>query len=175
MVRAMSKSEPGERTDVGATSAEPEADTSAGDRAPAELAPVRGVVTAKEPAAQKRDVALPLGPAEGGGVAVLRLKDETLEVGLLREARDGQPVMGELVRLEARGDGSPLYDVEVLHDARPGASARATAEPPSKSAAGGPVTSRARKGPPLVASEAYREGWEQVFGARSPRGDGQLN
>jgi hypothetical protein len=164
MLRAMSKSEPGDGTGVASTNAEP---------APC-ASESRSVVTAVVPTTQKRDIALPLGPTEGGGVAVLRLKDDTLELGQLREARDGQPLTGELVRLEARGDGSQLYDVEVLHDARTVAKPVADVAPSAKPATDDAMP-RTHKGPPLVASEAYRDGWEQVFGARRSRGDSGLN
>lgn len=162
MLRAMSKSEPRDAPGVGATS-----------EASEPTAHVARASVGSEPA--RRDVALPLGPTESGGVAVLRLRDDTLELGQLCELRDGQPLVGELVRLEARGDGGPLYDVEVLHDARPASTPRAARALPPSQAASAPAQPRARKGPPKVTSEAYRDGWEQVFGARRGRGDGGLN
>jgi len=162
MLRAMSKSEPPDPSGVGATSEAPES-----------AAHVARVAVESGPA--RRDVALPLGPTESGGVAVLRLRDDTLELGQLCEVRDGRPLVGELVRLEARADGSPLYDVEVLHDARTPSSPGAARTLPSTQASSAPTARRARKGPPKVTSEAYRDGWEQIFGARGSRGDGELN
>jgi hypothetical protein len=89
------------------------------------------------------DVVL-VGPElEGGGHAVLRHRAERLEIGELREVREGKALGGgELVRLKQRRDHARLFDVEVLADLR-------------VEAAGGP---------PQVATDAYRAGWELVFG-----------
>jgi len=102
---------------------------------------------------QPRDVLFVRGTSEDGhGLSVLRFSDDQISAGELREARDGQPIMGELVSLTQRGEHERLFDVSVL--------------------ARGPVApSRDRpalhaKGPANVASDAYREGWENVFGTR---------
>jgi len=55
--------------------------------------------------------------------------------------REGQPLRGELVSLAPR-EGTPLFDVSVLHDARPKA---------------------ARGRPPKVATRAFRDGWDRIF------------
>ena len=78
---------------------------------------------------------------DGQGLHVLRKRGDTIEAGLVRAAREGQPLHGELVRLRPR-EGTPLLDVEVLHDARPRALGR----------------------PPKVATKAFRSGWDRIFG-----------
>ncbi|MBL8741844.1 MAG: hypothetical protein JNK04_12140 [Myxococcales bacterium] len=103
------------------------------------------------PSTPPRDVVFVRGPSEDGqGVSILRLREDRVETGELRAAKEGQPVHGELVRLEQRPEHERLYDVEVL------------AEAPKRPAA------PARKGPAKVASEAYRDGWDQIFG-KSPK------
>ena len=95
----------------------------------------------------ERDVLFVRGPSEDGrGVDVVRVKNDELSVGQLREVREGQPLYGDLVKLSQRKEHERLYDVEVL------AEGRRAPPPPS------------RKGPPKVASDAYREGWDAVFG-----------
>lgn len=111
---------------------------------------------ATEPAAPaKPDVVFVRGPsADGRGLDVVRLSNDTLSAGELREAKDGQPLAGDLVRLSQRSEHDRLYDVEVLakKDELTGA-APATPSPP-------------RKGPSKVATDAYRRGWDEVFGKR---------
>ncbi len=100
----------------------------------------------REQSARSEDVVLPHSPTEDGrGWNVLRRRGERLEAGVLHPAREGQPIHGELVRLSPR-EGTPLCDVEVLHDARP-------------------PTER----PALVASARYRDGWERIWGDRPDR------
>jgi hypothetical protein len=96
--------------------------------------------------APKRDVLFVHSKAESGeGYRVLRARDEAIEVGELRPAKEGQPLHGELVSLRAREGQPRVFDVDVLH-ARP-------------------KTIAARSGPAKVASDAYRAGWDAVFGA----------
>lgn len=118
----------------------------------------RGTKPKAEPAdaahAPERDVVFVRGPSDdGAGVEVLRLKGDALSAGELRAVKEGQPIHGDLLRLSQRADHERLFDVEVL------------AEPPR--AAPGP-----RKGPAKVTSEAYRQGWDNVFSSRK---DADLN
>ena len=101
----------------------------------------------EEPApAPPDDVVLPCGPTEDGhGVHVLRKRGERLEIGELRAAEEGKPLHGDLVRLSHR-EGTPLYDVETLHE----------------------LERSPRGGPAQVATDKYRKGWESVF-RRAPR------
>jgi hypothetical protein len=91
--------------------------------------------------------------------AVLRKRGDTVEMGALREVESGKPLHGEVVKLQRRAEHPLLFDVDVLADARPK----------------GVLT---RSGPAQVATEAYRDGWDLVFGrndrGRDP-GDSALN
>lgn len=97
------------------------------------------------------------GPTDDGkGVGIVRLREDRIEAGELRAAKEGQPIVGELIRLAKRPEHERLYDVEVLAKGpladTPRASEAARALP--------------HKGPAKVSTEAYREGWELVFGRR---------
>ena len=64
------------------------------------------------------DVALVWGKSDDGEtLGVLRKRGDAIEPALVKKAREGEPIHGELVRLSPR-DEPNLYDVEVLHDAR---------------------------------------------------------
>lgn len=92
------------------------------------------------------------------GLAVLRQRadDAPVEAGVVRALREGEPITGEVVSLTPQKDEPRLCDVKVHLDARP-----------KPEAAG-------HKGPPRVASEQYRDGWDRLFGARPTReGEGQ--
>lgn len=119
-----------------------------------------------EAAGSTGDRALVLGELpEQRGVAILRQRGENapVEAGVVRKIREGEPIVGELVNLTKAAEGAapselPLYDVKVLHDARrPGA---ATTDAP-------------HKGPPRVASQAYRTGWDALFGPTSDEPSGR--
>jgi hypothetical protein len=110
-----------------------------------------------------RDVLFVHGPNErGDGLRVIRKRDEVVgdgeasgetktrvEIGELREAKDGMPIHGDLVRLKPRTEHDRLFDVETLH-----------ARPAAQLAAG--------HGPAQVASDRYREGWDAIFGEPGP-------
>ncbi|MBI2395408.1 MAG: hypothetical protein HYV09_37915 [Deltaproteobacteria bacterium] len=107
---------------------------------------------------KKRDRAVIVGElAEKKGLAVLRQRgeDAPVEAGVVRGVREGEPITGELVNLKPTAEDPRVCDVEVLHDARPAAAA-------------------AHAGPARVASEAYRSGWDALFGGQPPTG-GDLN
>jgi len=105
-------------------------------------------------ASPKRDVVLVGGPtADGGGVHVLRARDERIELGELRAVEEGRPIHGELVTLAPRKDSPRLYDVK-----------ESVTIPSNSSSAIAP-----RKGPARVATDAYRKGWDDVFGAKPDR------
>jgi hypothetical protein len=98
-------------------------------------------------AEEKFDVILPRAPTEDGeGVSVVRFRDDRIELGEVRPAKEGRPLAGDLVRLSRRAD-SPFYDVEVLVAREE----LAAAAPP-------------RKGPAKVATAAYRRNWTALFG-----------
>ncbi len=101
----------------------------------------------KKPIKKKDDVALVWGRSEDGEtLGVLRKRGDEVQPALMKKAREGEPIHGELLQLKPR-DEPLLYDIEVLHD--PGASA------------GEPA------GPAQVANQAYRKGWDRLFKRRA--------
>ena len=118
--------------------------------------------TPKESPAPPKDVIVVGGPSEdGNGVSILRVRDTRVEAGELRNAAPGKPIVGELVKLSPREESDRLFDVEVL------------AKSPYEAAGAEGATSSggARKGPAKVASEAYRTGWEDIFGGKASKPD----
>ena len=128
-----------------------------------------GVSAAESP----KDVILLGGPSEDGqGVAILRMRDNRVEAGELRTAAPGKPIVGELVRLSRREESERLFDVEVL------ARSPYMTDSSSKPSPALPAAAALRKGPAKVASDAYRAGWEDVFGSKSSKpgaGNSDLN
>ena len=120
--------------------------------APAKAALAPSVTVAAPAAPAKASVAPPptdvviLGPptADGAGVHVLRAREEKVEVGELRALEEGRPIVGEVVTLAPRKDNPRVWDVKDSFRA-PGS---------------------AGKGPAKVATEAYRDGWDEVFGKK---------
>lgn len=95
---------------------------------------------------------------ENDAYSVLRKRGESVELGALREVEEGKPLHGELVKLSRRAEHPLLFDVNVLlknEDATP--------------------KLEGRSGPAQVATEAYREGWEIIFGHESEKDPGDLN
>jgi hypothetical protein len=111
-----------------------------------------------EPSASGRPDVVVLGPptADGEGVHVLRARDERLETGELRNLEEGRPITGEIVTLSPRKDNPRVCDVTDSYTP-PHALAPAKA-----------------KGPAQVATQAYRDNWDEVF-AQRPKSAGQLN
>lgn len=88
-----------------------------------------------------------LGPDLGGVRPFIRHKaDHTIEGGMARIVKEGEPITCEAVRARPRPDGR--FDVDELYT------------PPEES--GGD-----KKGPTMVASDAYRRGWDNIFGNKS--------
>jgi hypothetical protein len=101
------------------------------------------------------DVALVWGKSDDGEtLGVLRKRGDAIEPALVKRAREGEPIHGELVRLTPREEPN-LYDVDVLHDAR------------------SEVREPEAAGPAQVASNAYRKGWDRLF--KKPRTKSALN
>jgi hypothetical protein len=103
------------------------------------------------PEAGAHDVALILNPtADNEGIQILRQRaaDRPLELGILRPLREGRPIDGEVISLRPR-EGTPLFcDVKVeLEDPH---ADRGTSD-----------------GPPQVATDRYRRGWEAIWGQRA--------
>ena len=124
-----------------------------------------------------RDVAFLYAPTEDGkGARILRSRDGTLEAGEVRPAKDGQPLHGELVRLEPRPDAPCVCDVQVLHEG-PKRESTATPSPAPSEPVGGPAPGETAGRPAQVATEDYRLNWDRVFGGakRRPKRDTSLN
>lgn len=100
---------------------------------------------------ERQDVVLLAGPTDDGeGFRVLRARDERIEGGELRPLKEGRPLQGngEVVKLTPRTGAPRVCDVEVV--AKLGSEER-----------GG--------GPPKVATKAYRESWDRIFGGADER------
>lgn len=111
--------------------------------------------------ARGEDVALVWGKSDDGEtLGVLRKRGDRVEPALVKRAREGAPIHGELVRLSPREEPN-LYDVDVLHDARPPDARPPDARPEAREPDGA--------GPAQVASSAYRKGWDRLFKKR-PKG-----
>ena len=117
----------------------------------AKVAPADVTTTSLEPREPPaKDIVL-LGPptADGAGVHVLRARNEGIEAGELRGLQEGRPITGEVVTLQPRKDNPRLCDVKSSYS------------PP-----GAATLQLGHKGPAKVATEAYREGWDEVFGSK---------
>lgn len=104
------------------------------------------------------DVVLLHSPTpDGEGVRVLRAREGRIEAGEVRPMKEGQPLhAGELVTLTPRNETPALCDVKVQYKAPNAATTTASSD---ASAA------LSHKGPALVNSSAYRDRWEEIFGA----------
>jgi hypothetical protein len=104
-------------------------------------------------AIRKKDLALVFGPSvDGEGLNVLRRRagSTAVEAGTLRPLREGRAIVGEVVRLEQREEAPFLFDCETDEEL-------STTTP-----------SQALAGPPQVATEEYRRGWDAIWGRRRP-------
>lgn len=119
---------------------------------------------ASAPDDRPRDVVLVKGPTERG-VSVVRVRSEEggedqVEVGELRPVEEGKPIHGDVLKLTPRPEHPRVFDAEVLASAPKRRSA-----PTAESA-----SALAHKGPARVTTDAYRENWDGIFGARRPQG-----
>jgi hypothetical protein len=92
---------------------------------------------------------------EGRTAHVLRQRGDEVEAGRLRPVESGQALTGELVALRRRPEFPLLFDVDVK------------VESPLQ-----PKKRTDRAGPVRIASEAYRRGWDAVWGRAPERPDG---
>lgn len=94
----------------------------------------------------KADVVLLHSPTEDGkGVRVLRAREGRVEAGELRPIESGRPLQGDLVKLRPRKDAPLVCDVEVTYEHKAG--------------------QKSHPGPAHVATPAYRDSWDRIFGA----------
>jgi hypothetical protein len=104
---------------------------------------------------------------DADGVHILRRRSEEspLEAGLLRPMREGQPITGEVVTLKQRADVPIFYDVKTEFGGPEGLAAdKAHVDPPPTQ---GKLPGDGR--PAQVSSDAYRKGWDAVWGRRRDR------
>ena len=94
-----------------------------------------------------RDLALVVG-TDGGDVQILRRRSEdaAVEAGVLRPLQEGKPINGEIVSLRQRPEFPLLFDVKT--------------ELPD-------TADRTQDGPPQIATDAYRKGWDAIWGQGS--------
>jgi hypothetical protein len=108
--------------------------------------------------AVKKDVLFVHSPVpKGDGYRVVRLREDRVEVGQMADVKEGEPIRGEVVKLKPRQESPRLFDVEVVVPREE------------------PAAAQARSGPAQVASERYRRGWDDIFGARGRRKAELLN
>ena len=92
------------------------------------------------------------GPTEDGqGLKMLRRRAGTsvVEAGTLRPLQEGRAITGEVVQLEPRPEAPFLFDCETDREL-----STTPAEP-------------ALTGPPQVATDEYRRGWDAIWGSRT--------
>jgi hypothetical protein len=113
------------------------------------------------------DVAVLGGETEDGeGRRVLRLRPEGASIGEVRPLKEGRPITGgEIIALKPREQEPWLCDVDVQHRLP----ARAAAPTTAPTTAPAPEAPRL-PGPAQVATPAYRESWERIFGPRDRKG-----
>lgn len=87
---------------------------------------------------------------ESGAYRVLRKREDRIEVAQIQSMQEGQPIMGEVVKLHPREGADRLFDVEVVMEA--------------------PAAQAARGRPAQVASAAYRHHYDRIFGRRPALG-----
>lgn len=135
------------------------------------------------------DIAILGGPTEDGrGAQLLRLRGDSVSVGEIRPAREGEPIThSELVRLHPLDAERRICQVEVLHEPQTSsrdpelgprasfgdgrsdaANAREAGADPSASTAAPRTRPDGVSRPARVATERYRKNWDAIFdkGAR---------
>jgi hypothetical protein len=99
---------------------------------------------------QEKDLALVFGPTEDGkGINMLRRRvgSPYVEAGTLRPLENGRAITGEVVNLAPRPEAPFLFDCETDEEL-------STPRPPTQ------------VGPPQVATDEYRRGWDAIWGSR---------
>jgi hypothetical protein len=92
---------------------------------------------------------------DGEGLAVVRKRQDRLELGAVHPLKEGKAIHGEVVRLKPRAECPLVCDVEVCV---PKSSAEHASNASSELAA-----PDGRKGPAQVASARYRENWDRIW------------
>lgn len=109
-----------------------------------------------------KDLVLVHSPTpDGGGVNVLRARNEGLEVGTMRPLEQGRPIHGEVVKLTPRSEMPHLYDAETEFVAPEGQPVAAPDKPDKPGDA--PADRAQATGPAQVASDSYRRNWDAIW------------
>lgn len=105
-----------------------------------------------------RDVVLVHGRTEdGAGLRALRAREDRVSLAELRPLEEGKPLNAcEIVHLTPRRESPLLFDVDVKHEVSADGAGRSP-------------------GPARVSNRAYREHWEQIFGAPAAKRDDPPN
>jgi hypothetical protein len=102
---------------------------------------------------KKEDVLFVHGPTKSGeGRHAIRAHDGKISLCEIRSLPEGEPIKGEVVKLRQRSEHPRLFDVDVLMAGEPARPA--------------PVE---RSGPAQIATDAYRDNWEAIFGGRTKK------
>lgn len=120
-----------------------------------------GRVSESDTAPRPGDIAMVVA-RDADGVHILRRRSEEspLEAGLLRPMREGQPITGEVITLKQRADVPIFYDVKTEFGGPEDSEGQAAAAPGKSPGDGRPAQ---------VSSDAYRKGWDAVWGRRRDR------
>ena len=92
--------------------------------------------------------------ADGYRVLRHRGSENRIELGTLRPLKEGRPIDGEVISLAARRDLPFLYDVKTE-----------LADPHAEQREQARAHRLTSDGPPQIATEEYRRGWEAIWGA----------
>ncbi|HEY3236297.1 MAG TPA: hypothetical protein VGJ84_16385 [Polyangiaceae bacterium] len=102
--------------------------------------------------------------SDGDGLKVLRCREQRTETGLMRPLREGRPITGEVVRLKPRPELPLVCDVEVDLAEEEIQKLQSAGAESAVAQSGG-----ARKGPPQVATNEYRENWDAIWSVPARR------
>jgi hypothetical protein len=131
-----------------------------------------GRVSEVDAASRAGDIAMVVA-RDADGVHILRRRSEEspLEAGLLRPMREGQPITGEVITLKQRADVPVFYDVKTEFGGPedPGAQQAEPQAPPMPVPGPGQGKLPGDGRPAQVSSDAYRKGWDAVWGRRRDR------
>jgi hypothetical protein len=111
----------------------------------------------RERAGRQKDLALVFGPsADGEGFNVLRRRagSAAIEAATVRPLRAGRAITGEVVHLAQREEAPFLFDCETDEEL-----STVTAAPAQ-------LDRSVSVGPPQVATDEYRRGWDAIWGSR---------
>ncbi len=117
------------------------------------------------------DVIVPREPTEDGkGVRGVRIRPDGAQVVTFRPLADGTPLLPgrSILRTNPRPDGA-LDVIETLHDGSAGGMDAAGEDAAGDVDDAGEAPA-SRSGPPQVASDAYREGYDAIDWGASRRG-----